>query len=126
MVQGCPSIGVQSVKVRVAVRDNGIKSDALLRLARQDSFVDRSFTCDAHPIIDPVAAVNQVLDILMVTLMGCLIEVLEHRASKLIFRDLKGSLSVVRMDGISTHINHESASLKVAIITRDMQGCELV
>ena len=70
VVQGCPAIRVQRVKVGVAISDDSIQSYAFLRFFGEDGLVDGSLAGDAHPIVDQLTAVYQVLEILMVALVG--------------------------------------------------------
>ena len=78
MVKGCPTIRVQRVQVGIAVSDDCIQRDSFLRLCRKHSLVDGSFPCDALPIIDSVTAVDEILQVLMITLVCRIVQILQH------------------------------------------------
>ena len=126
MVEGRPTIGVQGVQICVAICDDRIQGDLLLWLARQDSLVDRRLTSDALAIVDEFATIHQVLQVLVITLVRRVIQVLKHAAGELVSTNLKWTLSVIRMDWVSAHVHHVSAGLEVSIVARNVQGCELV
>ena len=69
MMKCRPTVRVQGVQVCVAICDDSIESDLLLRLARQDSLVDGRLARDALAFIDELATIHQVLQILMITLV---------------------------------------------------------
>lgn len=49
--------------------------------------MDRRFTRDRLPHIDLISAIDKVLDVFRAGLRGCVIQVLEHRSSELVFAD---------------------------------------
>ena len=126
MVQGCPAVRVQRVEVGVAISDDSIQRNAFLRSLGEDGLVDGSLTSDAHSIVDQLTAVYQVLEVLMVALVGRSVQILQDCTRVLVSADLERSLSVAIVYWIGTHVHHVSTRFKVTIVAGDVEGCILV
>ena len=90
VVQRRPPVRVDVVHVRVAVLDDSLECVGLvLLLGAQHGLVDRCLAKDAHPVVDLVAAVHQVPQVLRVRLGGGLVQVLYDAPRELIFADFE-------------------------------------
>ena len=109
MVQRRPAVRVQSVQVGVAVRDDGIQCDAFLGLCGEHGLVDGGLARDTLPVVDELATVDEVFEVLVIALMRGIVKVLEHAAGELVSADLEWPLPVVSVDRIGAHIDHVAA-----------------
>ena len=89
MMQWAPSIGVKDVDIGIAIVYDGTKGILLLLLWREDGLMDWRLAKDAHLMVDLVATVDKVFDILGVGLGGSLVEVLKDAPGVLVLADLK-------------------------------------
>ena len=125
-MESSPTIGIQSIKVRVTVCNDGIQRKLFLGFSRKDNLVDRGFSCDALSIVDRFTTVDEILQVLVIALKRCHVQSLEDTASELVLANLQGSLTEILVNGICTHIDHVPTRFEVSIVTRDMEGSELI
>ena len=83
MVQCSPSIGVHVVHVCLVLY-NSNKRGALFLDVREDCLVDGGFSEDGEFVVDLVPAVDQVLNVLHVSLVGCVVQVLQDTPHELV------------------------------------------
>ena len=102
VMQRGPAIGVDIVYISVAVLEDGLESVALaLLVGAEYSLVDGSFTENAGSLIDFVATIDQVPQVLGICLCSRHIQILHHISGELILADLQWILSKGSRSGLS-------------------------
>ncbi len=97
VMQGGPPVGVHVVQVCLALNDGmeGLLLGGLLQL-RENCLVNWSLTENAHLVIDLIATVDKMLEVLDICLICGIVKVLKDTASELILAHLERSLSESR------------------------------
>ena len=90
VVQRRPAIGVDVVNVGMAVLNYCLKRLGFIFFWAEDSLVDGSFTKDAHSLINLVTAVDQVPQVLRVSLGCSFIQILDNVTSEFVLANLEG------------------------------------
>lgn len=88
-MEGCPAVRVDVVDIGVAVLNDRLKCLRLLLFITQHCFVDGRFSENRHAVVDLIAAIDQVPQVLRVRLRRCFIQILNDTARKLILTDLE-------------------------------------
>jgi hypothetical protein len=97
VMQGGPPVGIHVIQVGLALNDGmqGLLLGGLLKL-RENCLVNWSLTENAHLVIDLIATVDKMLEVLDIRLIRSVIKVLKDTASELILAHLEWSLSESR------------------------------
>lgn len=97
VMEGGPPVGVHVVQVSLALNDGmqGLLLGGLLQL-RENCLVNWSLTEYAHLVIDLIATVDKMLEVLDIRLICSIVKVLKDTASEFILSHLERSLSESR------------------------------
>jgi hypothetical protein len=84
--------------------------------------VDRCLTKDGAFVINLVAAVYKMLEILLIRLVSGIVQVLKDSSHKFVLSYFKGPLGESRGIGISSEFNHKAGSLEISEVRRNVEG----
>lgn len=92
VVECGPAVCVNCVYIALAVINNGYQSLVLLVLVGKYCFVDWCLVENALTIVNFVAAIHQVLNVFLVSLPSCLVQILDHISRKFVFTHVQGAM----------------------------------
>ena len=121
MVQRGPPIGVDIVHISMTFLNNCLQSVRFLLLWAQYGFVDRRLSENAASIIDFVATVDEIPQVIGVGLRGCIVQILNHVSSEFVLANLEGILCKGGRSWLSSEAEQCARCCRGAKIASDVQ-----